>query len=104
VGDAADRLMLSGVDPVRDRGFERRFAAVFGRPPERQAVLGYRAMRLVLAAVARAGQDAASRREVIARALALAGDPRARFARYRVQGPLRDGRGSPVLVRVGPPL
>jgi branched-chain amino acid transport system substrate-binding protein len=94
-----DRLVLTGVDPSPAgdaRDFERRFVAEFGSRPERQAVLGYRAMRLVLAAIARAGEDAASRREVIRRTLELAGEPRARFARYRVQ----DAR----LVRVGPPL
>jgi hypothetical protein len=94
-----ERLELTGVDPspVGDtREFERRFEAAFGTAPDRQAVLGYRAMRLVLAAIARAGEDAASRREVIRTTLALAGEPRARFARYRVQGDR--------LVRVGPPL
>jgi hypothetical protein len=90
------RLTVTGVDPVADPGFEKRFAAAFGHEPDRNAVLGYRAMRLVLTAVARSGKDAASRRVVTARALALGREPRSGFARFRVQA---DG-----LVRVGPPL
>jgi branched-chain amino acid transport system substrate-binding protein len=93
------RLELTGVDPSPAgdaRDFERRFEARFGERPDRQAVLGYRAMRLVLAAIARAGEDADSRREVTRRTLELAGEPRARFVRYRVEGER--------LVRVGPPL
>jgi branched-chain amino acid transport system substrate-binding protein len=98
-GAVGDRLVLTGVDPApagEARAFERLFVARFGERPDRQAVLGYRAMRLVLDAIERAGKDAASRREVIRTTLALAGDPRARFVRYRVQGAR--------LVRVGPPL
>jgi branched-chain amino acid transport system substrate-binding protein len=98
-GAASSRLELTGVDPSPAgdaRDFERRFAARFGERPDRQAVLGYRAMRLVLAAIARSGKDAASRREVTRRTLELAGEPRARFVRYRVQGAR--------LVRVGSPL
>jgi branched-chain amino acid transport system substrate-binding protein len=98
-GAAAERLVLTGVDPSPqgDTGaFERRFAAAFGRRPDRQAVLGYRAMRLVLDAIRRAGPDAASRRKVIEQTLGLARRPLARFARFRVVG----GR----LVGVGRPL
>jgi branched-chain amino acid transport system substrate-binding protein len=98
-GAAGDRLVVTGVDPSPqgdERAFERRFAAEYGRRPDRQAVLGYRAMRLVLDAIRRAGPDAASRRKVTEQTLGLAGTPQARFARFRVVA----GR----LVRVGPPL
>ena len=90
------RLELTAVDPREDAAFRRRFAAEYGREPERQAVLGYRAMRLVLDAIRAAGPDADSRREVIERAMGLAGEPRAGFGRYRF--------GSGGLVSVGPPL
>jgi branched-chain amino acid transport system substrate-binding protein len=100
VGAAARRLQLTGVeaepDAARARAFARRFEAVYGRRPDPQAILGHRAMGLVLRAIEQAGEDAGSRREVIDRALALAGEPRAVIARYRVQGNR--------LVRVGPPM
>jgi branched-chain amino acid transport system substrate-binding protein len=95
-GPAAERLQLTGVDPVETAAFERRFEAAYGERPDRQAVLGYRAMELVLDAIRAAGDDAASRRVVIRRAVESAGRPRARFTRYRVE----DER----LVTVGPHL
>jgi branched-chain amino acid transport system substrate-binding protein len=95
-GAAAARLELTGVDPGETRDFERRFQAAYGARPERQAILGYRAMQLALDAVRIAGKDAASRREVIRRALEEDTAPRARFARFRVD--------EERLVRVGPPL
>jgi branched-chain amino acid transport system substrate-binding protein len=88
-GDAADRLLVTGVRPPAGgvtRSFERRFRAIYGTPPDPQAVLGYDAMRLVLAAIGRAGAGASSRRAVIAEALRAAGRPRATFGRFRVQG------------------
>lgn len=95
-GAAAERLQLAGVDPGETAEFERRFEVTYGSRPNRQAVLGYRAMRLVLAAVRASGEDADSRREVVRRAVGLAGSPRASFARYRVDGTR--------LVRVRPPM
>jgi branched-chain amino acid transport system substrate-binding protein len=95
-GAAAARLQLTGVDPVPARDFERRFRAAYGVRPERQAILGYRAMQLALNAVRGAGKDAASRREVIRRALDGAAQSRATFRTYRVRR-LR-------LVRAGPRL
>jgi branched-chain amino acid transport system substrate-binding protein len=95
-GPAADRLQLTGVDPGESAAFERRFEAAYGARPDRQAILGYRAMRLVLEAVRGAGKDAGSRRAVIRRAVGEAGRPQATFSRYRVE--------QQVLVRVGPPL
>ena len=95
-GAAAARLQLTGVDPGETAEFERRFVATYGEKPDRQAILGYRAMELVLDAVRLSGEDASSRREVVRRAVGLAGPPRARFTRYRVV----DAR----LVRVGPPM
>lgn len=88
-GDARDRLLLTGIEPRPVEGadeFARRFAAAYGRAPDRQAVLGYDAMRLVLRAIARAGAGASSRQAVIRQALGGSGDPRARFVRYRVEG------------------
>jgi len=98
-GSAGERLVLTGIDPRPASGgtaFARRFAALCGREPGRQAILGYDAMRLVLRAIARAGVDATSRQRVIREALALPERQRARFARFRVQ------RNR--LVRVGPPV
>jgi branched-chain amino acid transport system substrate-binding protein len=95
-GPAAQRLEVTGVDPGDPGDFERRFEAEYGERPDRQAILGYRAMQLVLDAIRLAGPDADSRREVIRRAVGLAGRPHARFARYRIE---RDR-----LVRVGPHL
>ena len=92
-GAAADRLVVTGVDPGASGDFARRFRAAFGREPHPQAVLGHRAMQLVLDAVRRAGKDADSRLAVIERAVAASGEPRAGFAQYRL-----NARG---LVRVG---
>jgi branched-chain amino acid transport system substrate-binding protein len=87
-GDAAKRLMLTGIDPApgEDEAFERKFREVYGAKPERQAVLGYRAMKVVLGAISRAGEGAKSRRRVIGLALRTVGEPRARFTRYRISG------------------
>ncbi len=46
-------------------GFARRYRATFGRAPSESAELGYRAMRAVLAAVARAGAKGNDRQRVI---------------------------------------
>ncbi|HWT94318.1 MAG TPA: ABC transporter substrate-binding protein [Solirubrobacteraceae bacterium] len=88
LGTAARRLMLTGVDPApgADEAFERSFQRVYGEKPERQAILGYRAMKLVLSAIGRAGERAKSRRTVIDLTLRMAGEPRARFTRYRISG------------------
>jgi branched-chain amino acid transport system substrate-binding protein len=88
-GPAGEQLVLTGLDPRpdgADGGFARRFAAACGRAPGRHAILGYDAMRVVLRAIGRAGPEAASRRRVIREALAAPERPRARFARYRVEG------------------
>lgn len=92
----ADRLLLTGVAPVQDAGFAERFRARYGTDPDRRAVLGYQAMRLVLRAIERAGADAASRPAVIREALRMAAEPAAGFAAFRVAG----GR----LVRAAPDL
>lgn len=92
IGAAADRLLVTAVDPHPDAEFERRFEAEYGERPEKQAILGYRAMRLALEAIRRAGEDASRRREVVEQGMGAAGTPLATFARYRVT----DGR----LVRV----
>lgn len=92
----ADRLVMTGVAPRRDPGFARRFRARYGHEPDRRAVLGYAAMRVVLRAIERAGSDASSRPAVIAEALRLAGEPPASFAVFRI----RNGhlvRGAPEL-------
>ena len=86
-GAAASRLLLTGVQPPgggERRAFERKFEREYGRRPDRQAILGYEAMRVVLAAIARAGEEASSRRAVIAEALQVARAPRATFTRFRV--------------------
>ena len=83
-GAAASRLRLVGIDPRESAAFARRFEAAYGTRPDRHAVLGYRAMRLVLAAVRASGKDADSRRAVVGRAIEMAGGTRARFARYRI--------------------
>jgi branched-chain amino acid transport system substrate-binding protein len=89
VGAAGRRLTLTGVaspSGAMADGFARRFEAEYGRRPHPQAVFGYRAMRLVLDAVRRAGPDAKSRRRVIREALRRAGTPRSRFGRFKVEG------------------
>jgi branched-chain amino acid transport system substrate-binding protein len=88
-GGAADRLVLTGLDPHRgseQRAFARRFAARYGAEPDPRAVLGYQAMQLVLQSIERAGARANSRPEVIRQALASVGEPRARFAAFRIAG------------------
>jgi branched-chain amino acid transport system substrate-binding protein len=85
-GAAADRLVLTGIAPPRDAQFAARFRARYGTDPDRRAILGYEAMRLVLAAIDRAGADAASRPAVIREALRMAGEPRAGFAAFRIVG------------------
>ncbi|HEX8086067.1 MAG TPA: branched-chain amino acid ABC transporter substrate-binding protein [Solirubrobacteraceae bacterium] len=89
-GAAGDRLVVTAVAPddddAADRRFAQRFRSRFGRAPDSRAVLGYRAMQLVLQAIERAGKDAASRPEVIAQALRIAGRPRATFAPFRIEG------------------
>jgi len=80
-------LVLTAVDPPRDaasRDFARRFRARYGTDPDRRAVLGHRAMRLVLAAVERAGRDADSRPAVIREALAAGGPRPASFGVFHV--------------------
>ena len=98
-GDAADRLVVTGVSIPADaeaRAFRRRFTAAYGRPPAREALLGYRAMRLVLESVERVGPGAESRRAVIAEALEVQSGPSVGFAPYEVRGDR--------LVRVRPPM
>jgi branched-chain amino acid transport system substrate-binding protein len=85
-GAAADRLLLTALDPHETADFERRFAAAYGERPEKQAILGYRAMRLALAAIEAAGEDASRRRTVVKRGIEAAGRPLASFAPYRVAG------------------
>ena len=85
-GDVGDRLLLTAVDPRPEAAFTRRFRARYGSDPDARAVLGYRAMQLVLQAIEDAGSDAASRPEVIAQALRIAGSPRATFAAFRLDG------------------
>jgi ABC-type branched-subunit amino acid transport system substrate-binding protein len=88
-GAAGSRLVVGGVDPTPGsdvRAFERRFRETYGRAPHPEAILGYRAMRLVLEAIEQAGADATSRRAVIERTLRIAGEPQARFAWWRVDG------------------
>jgi hypothetical protein len=95
-GAAATRLQVAAIDPRESADFERRFVAEYGERPAHHAILGYRAMKLVLDAVRVSGKDAASRREVIQQAVDRMRRPLARFARYRVA----NGR----LVRVRPPM
>ena len=98
-GNAADQLVVTAPDLPDDaeaRGFRRRFAAAYGRTPAREAILGYRAMRLVLESVERVGAGAESRRAVIAEALEVQSGPSVGFSPYEVRGDL--------LVRVRPPM
>ena len=86
-GPAARRLTVTAIDPQIDaesRSFSRSFRERYGRAPDRRAVLGYRAMRLVLGAIDRAGADAGSRPEVIREAVRTAVEPRAGFAAFRL--------------------
>jgi hypothetical protein len=83
---AADRLLLTGVDPAEDDDFAASFRSRYGTEPDRRAVLGYRSMQLVLRAIEGAGADAASRPAVIREALRLAGDPPSSFAAFRIAG------------------
>ena len=88
-GPAADRLVVTAVAPEKtdsSRAFGRSFRERYGRAPDRRAVLGYHAMRLVLGAIERAGADAASRPEVIREAVRTAGFSPAGFAPYRLDG------------------
>ena len=85
-GGAADRLLVTALAPRRDAAFERRFRSRYGREPDARAVLGYAAMQLVLQAIEGAGDDAASRPEVIAQALRIVEGPRATFAPFRFAG------------------
>jgi branched-chain amino acid transport system substrate-binding protein len=88
-GAAADRLVLTAVRAPRDadaQAFARRFEAAYGKEPHPQAVLGYKAMRLVLDAIRRAGPDATSRRKVTQEALRQAKGPRATFGSFRIEG------------------
>jgi branched-chain amino acid transport system substrate-binding protein len=85
-GAAADRLLLTGVAPARDERFTASFRDRYGVAPDRRAVLGYRAMRLVLEAIESAGADAASRPAVIREALRRAGEPPSGFAAFRIVG------------------
>ncbi len=85
---AARRLELTTlVPPAAPPRFAERFTAAFGAPPGPQAVHGYRAMRLVLRALARAGDAAATRSAVVRAATAVArAEPPARFSRARLRG------------------
>jgi branched-chain amino acid transport system substrate-binding protein len=85
-GAAADRLTLTAVEPDENAAFAERFRARYGTAPHRHAVLGYRAMQLVLQAIEGAGADAASRPAVIREALRLAGEPPSGFASFRFAG------------------
>jgi branched-chain amino acid transport system substrate-binding protein len=88
-GRAASRLELTGVEPpdgAEARRFARSFRDAYGRDPHPQAILGYETMRVVLRAVARAGERADSRRAVTTEALKAIGPPRATFARFRLEG------------------
>ena len=88
-GAAGRRLVLTGVRAPEGADvsvFARAFEREYGERPHPQAVFGYRAMRLVLDAVGRAGPDANSRRRVIREALAQARSPRSRFGRFKVEG------------------
>jgi branched-chain amino acid transport system substrate-binding protein len=88
-GGAGDRLLLTGIAPDAQAAgpeFAKRFRDRYGTDPDRRAALGYAAMQLVLQAIERAGADAASRPDVIAQALRIAGGPRAKFAPFRIVG------------------
>ena len=88
-GAAADRLVATGLEVTEDaeaRAFRRRFVKAYGRTPAREAILGYRAMRLVLESVEQVGARAASRRAVIAQALEARPGPSVGFAPYEVRG------------------
>jgi hypothetical protein len=75
-------------------GLRARHREAFGVEPGPAAVHGYRAMRLVLAGIRRAGERATSRSTVARTTLAVARDlPRGRFAAFRV----RDGRLVPAV-------
>ena len=87
-GAAGRRLLLTGVRAPDDgaaQTFARSFQSEYGTGPHPQAVFGYRAMRIVLDAVRRAGPDAKSRRRVIREALAGAQSPQIRFGRFMVR-------------------
>ena len=88
-GQAASSLELTGVEPpegTEARRFARSFHDAYGRDPDPQAILGYEAMRVVLRAIAQAGNRADSRRAVTAEALKAIGPPRASFATFRLEG------------------
>jgi branched-chain amino acid transport system substrate-binding protein len=88
-GRAGRRLVLTGVEAPEGTdvaAFGRAFEREYGVKPHPQAVFGYRAMRLVLDSVRRAGPDAKSRRRVIKEALEQARSPRSRFGRFKVEG------------------
>jgi len=93
VGDAAGRLLLTGILPgggAERAAFRRAYEQTYGTPPGRQAIYGYRAMRLALEAIRRAGPEATSRRAVAREAMGLAGADGAvgasRFAPLRIEG------------------
>lgn len=84
IGSAGERLQLTGIDPATTADFARRFEAAYGERPDRQAILGYRAMQLVLEAVERAGEGADRRSVVVRDGMEAAGTPLATYVRYRI--------------------
>ena len=98
-GTAADRLTVTGLALRGDaeaRAFRRRFERAYGRTPAREAILGYRAMRLVLGAARELGPRAESRLAVIAKVMSTQPGPSVGFSPYEVRGDR--------VVRVRPPL
>ncbi|UGS37481.1 ABC transporter substrate-binding protein [Capillimicrobium parvum] len=81
LGPAASSVVIVG-PPQPDAAFTARFARQFGRPPGPWAPYGRDAMRRVLEAIERAGQDGNDRRAVVDAYLALP-DPPERLALWR---------------------
>jgi branched-chain amino acid transport system substrate-binding protein len=87
LGATAGRVVVTAPDlPAGPEAvaFRRTFTRTYGHAPAREAILGYEAMRRVLAAVDRVGDRASSRRAVIAEALGVQTAPSAGFASYEV--------------------
>jgi hypothetical protein len=81
LGPAAASVAIVG-PPQPDAGFTARFARQFGRPPGPWAPYGHDAMRRVLLAIERAGQEGNDRRAVVDAYLALP-DPPQRLGLWR---------------------